>query len=121
MVWNNVTKLEIYQLSMKLGDDIYNLVNTWDNFNRNTVGYQIVRAADSIPANISEGYGRFHFKDQRRFCFMARGSLFEVKTWLIKAHNRNPSNKENIDELFDLISTLHLKLNAYIKYLDKRV
>ena len=57
-----------------------------------TIGKQLVRSADSIAANISEGFGRYHFKDSKRFYYISRGSLFETKTWLEKSktdHRRN--------------------------------
>ena len=49
------------------------------------MGYQLVRASDSIAANISEGYSRFQYKENRQFVFVARGSLYETKTFMKKA------------------------------------
>ncbi|HIK06547.1 MAG TPA: four helix bundle protein [Trichormus sp. M33_DOE_039] len=37
---------------------IWNIVKKWDNFAKDTVGKPIVRAADSICANLAEGRGR---------------------------------------------------------------
>jgi four helix bundle protein len=51
--------LEIYKVAMEIGDIVYHLVATWDYFDRDTLGKQLVRSADSIALNISEGYGRF--------------------------------------------------------------
>ncbi len=76
--------LEIYQLSMAIGEQIWEFVDKWDYFQKRTIGEQLVRAADSIAANISEGYGRFHFKEKRTFYYYSRGSLFETKTWCTK-------------------------------------
>ena len=54
----NFERLQVYQLSEKIADNIWNIVGTWNTFARDTVGKQIVRAADSIGANIAEGSGR---------------------------------------------------------------
>jgi len=78
----NFEKLQVYQLSEKLADDVWHIVIRWDSFSRDTVGKQIVRAADSIGANISEGSGRGSLQDNRRFVRMARGSLYETIHWL---------------------------------------
>ena len=69
-------ELEIYQLSMLLGDEIWEIVIKWDHFEKNGFGRQLTNAADSISANILEGYGRLSPKDNRRFCIIARGSLY---------------------------------------------
>jgi len=50
----NFEKLQIYQLSEKLADSVWNIVIGWDSFARDTVGKQIVRSVDSIGANIAE-------------------------------------------------------------------
>ena len=53
----NFENLRVYQLAEELADSIWEIVAHWDNFNRYTVGKQIVEAADSIGANIAEGSG----------------------------------------------------------------
>lgn len=73
-------ELEVYQLAMKLADDIWDIVVVWEYFEKNGLGRQWTDAADSIGANISEGYGRYSAKDNRRFCMIARGSLYETNT-----------------------------------------
>jgi four helix bundle protein len=78
----NFENLRIYQLSEKLADGIWDLVIGWDGFSRDTVGKQLVRAADSVGANISEGSGRGSSQDYRRFLRIARGSLCETLHWL---------------------------------------
>ena len=64
-------KLRVYRLSEKLADEIWDVVLTWDYFARDTVGKQVVRAADSIGANIAEGCRRGRYVDNRRFVRIA--------------------------------------------------
>ncbi len=54
--------LKVYQLAMNIGEKIWAVVGKWDYFARDTVGKQLVKSVDSIAANISEGFGRFHYK-----------------------------------------------------------
>jgi four helix bundle protein len=57
----NFENLRIYQLAENLADQVWNSVMVWDSFAKDTVGKQLVRAADSIGANIAEGSGRGSF------------------------------------------------------------
>jgi len=118
MPWKDINDLEIYKLSMLIGDYSYDLVCNWDTFNKNTIGYQLIRSSDSISANISEGYGRFHFKEQRQYSYIARGSLYETKTWFAKALKRIPTDEKLINKILGMIHRLLKMLNAYIKYLE---
>lgn len=54
--------LEVHKLAVHIGDKVYDIVDNWDYFNKDTLGKQFVRAADSIALNIAEGYGRYYFK-----------------------------------------------------------
>ncbi len=109
--------LEIYQQAMEIGELVWNWVNVWDSFPKFRPGGQFVEAADSIAANISEGYGRFHFKDKRNFYYIARGSLSETKTWATKALRRNLLTSNDFESLYAKLQDLHLRLNKHIKSL----
>jgi four helix bundle protein len=108
-------ELEVYRLAMEIGERVYSEVVRWDFFAKDTIGKQLVRSVDSIAANISEGYGRFHFKENRHFNFYSRGSLFETKTWITKAANRNLITKENYLKFESDLNQLGRMLNGYIK------
>ena len=71
----NFENLKVYHLSEDLADNIWEIVAEWNNFARDTVGKQLVRSADSIGANIAEGTGRGGFQDNKRFFYIARGSV----------------------------------------------
>ncbi len=81
-------ELKVYQLAMDIGERVWVVVCKWDYFAKDTVGKQLVKSVDSIAANLSEGYGRFHYKENKQFCYYSRGSLFETKTWIKKAYDR---------------------------------
>lgn len=109
--------LEVYQEANIIADEIWNIVLIWDYFQKDTIGKQIVKSSDSIGANISEGYGRYFHKENLQFCYYARGSLFETKTWLLKSFNRGLISDEKYSELKDKVHSLQKKLNGYIKFL----
>lgn len=113
--------LEVYELAMSIGKEVWDIVLRWDYFQKDTVGKQIVRSADSISANISEGYGRFTYKENRQFCIYARGSLMETKTWITKSHQRNLITEVQYNHIIENLKKLHLKLNAYIKSINKKI
>lgn len=111
----NFENLEVYRLSEQIADQIWNIVLGWDNFARDTVGKQMVRAIDSVGANIAEGSGRGSYQDNRRFIKIARGSLNETKHWLRRAFRRNLLTKNQIENLKPTLEKLPPKLNAYLK------
>lgn len=79
---------------MEIGETVWKIVMRWDYFQKKTLGAQLVDAADSIAFNISEGYGRFHYKDNKNFCYYSRGSAKETLTALTKAKTRNLIDEE---------------------------
>jgi len=113
-------KLRVYQLSEKLADEIWDVVGAWDYFAKDTVGKQMVRAADSIGANIAEGMGRGTGPDDHRFVRTARGSLNETKHWLRRAYKRNLLSEPTVGRLRPIIDELSPKLNAYLRSITER-
>ncbi len=109
--------LEVYKLAEGLANETWQIVKQWDSFTKDTMGKQIVRAADSICANIAEGRGRHNFKDNQRFIKIARGSLYETISWLRLAYARKLINSEQTAKLKPIIDELSPKLNAYLKSL----
>ena len=110
----NFEKLRVYRLSEKLADALWNIVTGWSYFERDTIGKRLVRAGDSIGANIAEGIGRGRFLDNRRFVRIARGSLNETKHWLRRAHKRGLLTAEQVSELKPILEQLAPMLNAYL-------
>lgn len=109
--------LDIYRLANEVGDDIWKLVEQWSYFPRKTIGSQFGEAGDSIAANIAEGYGRFFYKDRRVFCYYARGSMMETRTWAMKSLQRKLMSNQEYENLLEKLKKLHYKLNIYIKKL----
>jgi len=78
---------------------------------------QLRRAVQSVPANIAEGYGRYYYQDNVRFCYIARGSLEEAFTHLTLANRLNYLPDDQYHQLVDDIHRLRRLLNGYIAYL----
>jgi four helix bundle protein len=119
MARTNFEKLRVYQLSEQLADLIWEIVFEWNGFARDTVGKQLVRAVDSVGANISEGTGRGTYLDNRRFVRIARGSLNETKHWLRRAYKRHLLTSKQIEQVRPIVEELAPKLNAYLKSIGR--
>jgi len=115
MAKTHFENLEVYKLSEKLADEIWQIVVSWDPFSRNTVGAQIVRSVDSIGANLTEGSGRGSDPDYKRFIRISRGSFYETRHWLRRAFKRKLLSKSQIDTLIPIIEELTPRLNAYLR------
>ena len=107
--------LQVYQLSEKLADEIWEVVDGWKHVAVNTIGLQLIRSADSIGANIAEGSGRGSDQEYRRFLRIARGSLYETRHWLRRAFRRRLLSTEQVHSLAVMINELTLRLNAYLR------
>ena len=117
MSYNKIEELEVYMLAEAFSNEIWDIIVDWNIFARDTLGKQVCRSADSISANIAEGYGRFHFKENKNFCYYSRGSILETKSFLRKMKHRNLISEDKFQALFEKLNIIHLKLNIYIKYI----
>lgn len=80
---------------------------------------QILRAARSTTANIAEGYGRFHYMDNAKFCSNSRGSAWEVLDHLITANDEEMISDELLAKGRALVNDAVKILNGYMNYLRR--
>ena len=80
---------------------------------------QILKAARSTTANIAEGYGRFHYKDNAKFCSNSRGSCWEVLDHLITANEENLISADTLSEGRNLVNISVKLINGYMNYLKR--
>lgn len=114
MATKPIQQLDIYKLSEDLSDIIWFLFDEWNYKAQRTIGLQVIASADSIAANLAEGYGRFTPKDRNKFYLYSRGSFEETKAWLRKAIRRKLITKEVEVKLKTIIDELGPKLNSFI-------
>ncbi|GIW66882.1 MAG: hypothetical protein KatS3mg095_0780 [Candidatus Parcubacteria bacterium] len=111
-----VEELEVYKLARELSRiawDIYKEMN-WQN--KKVIGEQFITAIDSIGANITEGYGRFHYLDRVKFFYNARASLCEsIFYWLELLKERELINDKDYKQIQKISKNLMIKLNNLIK------
>jgi len=78
---------------------IYELTNDFPKDESFGLTSQIRRAALSVPANIAEGFGRYHYLDKAKFYLNARGSLYELKSHLLIAQELDYLKEETYGDL----------------------
>lgn len=116
----NLEDLRIYKMAEEIADKIWFICEKWPTFAKRTVGEQLVRAVDSIGANIAEGHGRYHYKENINFLYYARGSLEETKYWLNRCLKRALITEKKFVELSNDLENLSPRLNAYIRSIGKK-
>jgi four helix bundle protein len=80
---------------------------------------QLRRSSLSISANIAEGYGRFYYQDNVRFCYIARGSLAETLSHLVFAFEVDFIPESLYKEFEKEGEEIDKMLNGYIGFLKK--
>lgn len=83
------------------------------------LGDQMLKAVRSSTANLAEGYGRFHYMDNAKFCSNARGSCWELLDHLITAYDEGFIDTNILSKGRDLVNTAVKLINGYMKYLKK--
>ena len=110
-----IYELDVYKLSEQLSDLIWYSFDVWPKKVQQTIGYQIIRASDSVCANLAEGYGRYTPAERKLFYRYARGSFEETKAWLRKLIRRKVITEVQRSECAKIIDELGPKLNAFIR------
>jgi four helix bundle protein len=109
-------ELNVYRLACSLADDLWDIVVPWDTLAKRVVGEQLLRACDSIAANLVEGDARYSGPDSVRFFRIARASAREVRHWLRRAAQRRLISAELAADADDRIVEIGKAINGLIEY-----
>ena len=107
--------MKVYTLSIEVGEKVWSIVDKWNYFEKDTIGKQLIRSTDSIAANLSEGFGRYHYKEKKNFSYYSRGSLYETRTWIEKAKYRKLMGENDFLYSRNNLNEIGKMLNGYIK------
>jgi four helix bundle protein len=111
--------LIVWQKAMELVKCIYDLVGRFPSHERYGLADQMRRSAVSIPSNIAEGQARQHTAEFRHFLYVALGSLAELETQSLIAHNVSYLTAEQVRDIEERISETRKMLHGLIKQLPK--
>lgn len=103
-----------WQEARKLVNLIYN-ISQKKEFRDFGLANQIQKAAVSIMANISEGFGRYSFRDSKQFFTMARGSIAELQSHLYVILDRNMISDAEFNEIYNQSIKTNKLINRLIR------
>lgn len=116
---NSFEDLECWKACVEVRKHISILIKKFPISEKYDMVDNMKRASHSITRNIAEGYGRFHFKENRQFCRVSRGSLFELIDDLITSKDENLiTEQEYLEGRIKIEKALSI-LNGYINYLGR--
>lgn len=108
--------LEVYRLARKLSSIAWVIYQRLTFQQRKVWGDQMLSAADSVGANIAEGYARFHFSEKSRFYYISRASLSEgVEHWIDLGLEREIVSIQEFESFSKIRLDIQVKLNNMIK------
>lgn len=116
MNYLKVDDLHSYNIAFNLSNEVWDIVIQWPYLDQKTIGAQFIEAADSISANIAEGFGRYHKKDNVKFYHYSRESSIGSIDWLKKSINRKLLDNIQYEHIKNELDKLPKSINTLIKY-----
>jgi four helix bundle protein len=107
--------LKAWQLAHKLSIDVATLVKSFPKEEKYDLTGQMRRSARSIPSDISEGFGRFHFNDKLTFYERCRASLGELRNHFEEALDNRYIEKDSYDRFLREMSEIGYLVNRMMR------
>jgi four helix bundle protein len=101
---------------VNVADWIWERVSQWDKLAKDTIGTQLIRAADSVGANLVEGDGRYGKGDGLHFFVIARASARETRYWIERSNKRGLISSTEAQEQIVALANATKQLNGLINY-----
>jgi len=106
--------LEVWQEARALGIWAIKIVKKLPDEERFSLKKHMRENLRNIPANIGEGFYRYHFKEKAQFYDVSLGCLGELKSDFYVCFDREYISREILSEATDKIETLIKRLNRMI-------
>jgi len=111
--------LDVWKVGRELRKELYSVADRLPEKESYNLAAQIRSAAISLTANIAEGYGRFHFKENIRFCRMSRGLAYELLDHLTTCKDQGYLKEKDYQDLYAGLSRFSQLPNGYIRSIGK--
>ena len=99
---------------------MYAVTRRLPDFEKYELSSQIRRASVSLTNNIAEGHGRYHYLEQLKFLFQARGSLQELIDDLNVCEDERYLPELAVAALKEQAKEVQCLINGYARYLRAR-
>jgi four helix bundle protein len=117
---DGLKRLKVWVEAKELAIEIHkSVIPCLPEIEKYVLNQQLRRAVNSISANIAEGYGRYYYQDNVRFCYIARGSLEETISHVILSYELGYFTEEVYSRTITKTDRLVQLLNGYIAYLKR--
>ena len=116
---NDFTEMPVWQKAMDVAEKCFIISENLSRKEDYALTSQLRRSAESISANIAEGFGRRTSKDKSRFYDISRGSAFETKSHLIYGVRVKYFQDTQYLEIKNIIDEVIHELNKITTYLNR--
>ena len=110
-------ELEAWKKGREIRKEVSVLTRKFPPDEKDLLKKQIIGSSRSITANIAEGFGRFHFKENAQHSRISRGSLMETLDHLYVALDEGYISAKEFENMKLRIDDCNRILNGYISYL----
>jgi four helix bundle protein len=108
--------LPFFKIYVDLANWAWATALRWPRLVQDTVGKQLIRAADRIGATLVEGDGRHSDREAAHLFTLARGSARETRYWILLGVERNLIPSREGQTKIALLEDATRQLNGIIRY-----
>ena len=118
MYWKD---LNVWKKSHELVLKVYKMISLFPDSEKYALSNQVKRAACSVPANIVEGHARKSSKEFIQFLYHARGSLEELRYFILLSKDLNYLARDTYKHLENDCETISKMLNGLINAMKQKL
>lgn len=117
MPYHDFTEMPIWIKAMNIAVQVFELSSNLPRTEDYGLTSQIRRSAESISANIAEGFGKSSINDKVKYYEIAKGSAFETKSHFYYGQKVGYFNENTINLLLEELNATIFEINKLKKAL----